>query len=88
MSKLFGGQDIQLGDADFDPEFLIRGRVPGVEKVLGPVTRKALLVAHAAKHEVCIDDGRVVLRDDDATRDENLDEGLGHLVKVAKALGT
>ncbi len=87
VSKLFGGQDIQLGDAAFDPVFLIRGRAPGVEKVLGPETRKALLAAHAAEVEVCIDGGRVVWRDDAPATPEGLDAVLSSLVAVAKAVG-
>lgn len=87
FSKFFGGQDIELGDAAFDPVFLIRGRAPGVEKVLGSETRKALLAAHAAGVEVGVDGGRVVLRGDATRTGEALDAALAHLVGVARVVG-
>jgi hypothetical protein len=86
MSKLFGGQDIQLGDSSFDPEFLIRGRKPGVEKVLTPTARAALLHAHARELDVCIGEGVVSYRGVPAKDDSFLDSALEAVAEVAVAL--
>jgi hypothetical protein len=57
------GQDIQLGDADFDQFFVIKGWDPQrVRTLLGPEARKALLAAQECAH-VQVDDQRLHLRD-------------------------
>jgi hypothetical protein len=86
MSKLFGGQDIQLDDPVFDPAFLIRGRKAGVEKVLSPDARLALLHAHERELDVCIGEGVVSLRCAQPKDDAVLDSALEAVAEVAVAL--
>lgn len=86
MAKLFGGQDIELGDPVFDPKFLIRGRKAGVESVLTKEARLALLHAHERDIEVCIGDGVVFFRGAPKKDDGFLDSVLEAVAEVAVAL--
>ncbi len=87
MAKLFGGQDIQMNDPDFDPLFLIRGSRPGVEKVLGVAARAALIHAHQREIEVCIGDGVVFFKGVPPKDDALFDTVLEAVAEVAVALG-
>jgi hypothetical protein len=86
MSKLFGGQDIQLGDPKFDPGFLVRGRKPGVEKVLTPAARAALMHAHDRGIEVCIGEGLVFFKGPPPKDETYLDSVLEAVAEVAVSL--
>lgn len=87
IAKLFGGQDIELGDDAFDPVFRIRGRKLGVEKVLGKAARAALLHAHERDIPVGIGEGVVYFRGAPPEDDAVLDSALEAVAAVAAALG-
>ena len=80
------GQDIQLGDADFDNAFVVKGWDPiTIRQVLDEETRETLLVA-ATSGELLVDDLQVRLRSVMLTPSE-IRQAIRRCEDVAERLG-
>lgn len=88
LAKLFGGQDIELGDDLLDPKLRVKGLDPeAVVEVLGwPDVRDRLHLLLRAGRYSRIEAGRVIL-EEQGTKDIHLDQHLAEGVSLAKALG-
>ena len=62
LGKMFGGQDIELGDAEFDRLLMVKGGDPQrVRDFLSPERRKALMAAFSAYPKLVVTDSEAVL---------------------------
>ena len=62
VGKLFGAQDIELGDSVFDKKFVVKGKDPRrVSNILSSEARSALIALQATGHELEVNDQWVEL---------------------------
>lgn len=88
LSKLFGGQDIKVGEPEFDSAFLIRCSQPELApRVLTPNARRALLQARRAVPNLIIAEGRVSWEGNELKDAAQLDALIQAVASVAAALG-
>jgi hypothetical protein len=89
VNKVFGGQDIIVGDAPFDAAFVVRGTSDSVRARLTPPVRERLLAAlfHAPSLEVT-DEGLLVCIPEIVTDGALLERIVGSMIAAAEAFNT
>ncbi|MFO0683253.1 MAG: hypothetical protein U0234_14445 [Sandaracinus sp.] len=86
IGKVFGGQDIQVGDAPFDAAFRIRGSSEELARdVLTPGVRAALLEAVRSAPMLHLDGGCVRVTQAGIARAEQIQPQLDALLAVVQA---
>ncbi len=86
IGKAFGGQDIQIGDAVFDPSFRVRCSSEELARsVLGPGVRQALLRAVQQLPSLHVEGGRIGVRQPGIATPTTLRPQIDALVAVANA---
>lgn len=87
LAKLFGGQDIELGDPLLDPKLRIKGLDPeAVREVLAwPAVRERLYVLLQASQHSRVEAGRIIL-EEQGNKDLQLERNLAEGAALAEAL--
>ena len=86
VGKLFGGQDLQIGEPRFDQAFRIRGSSEALARdVLTPGVRAALLAAVQQHPMVHLDGGAVRITQAGIARAEQIQPQLDTLIAVVDA---
>lgn len=86
IGKVFGGQDIQVGDTQFDGAFRVRGSSEGLARsVLTPGVRAALLEGLRQSPQLHLDGGCVRITQAGIARVEQIQPQLEVLLGVARA---
>lgn len=63
LGKAFGGEDIQIGDPDFDSAFRVRCSDPSLARyVLGQAERQALMIGRQAISDIYVQNGWVCVK--------------------------
>jgi len=88
LGKALGGQDVQLGNPDFDKAFMVKASNPaGVPRLLGAGAQRALLEAIKQEKQIEIRDGVVRWEGTGVTQPARAQRLLTLLTRVAGSLG-
>jgi hypothetical protein len=89
IGTMLGGQDITIGDSQFDRAYVIRCSDEALaRRVLGAAARKAMLEAESTVGDVDIEGGAVVWTAGSTTPGATFDKNVKIVAGVARAIGT